>query len=328
MLVQENIKLLYKVLLNREADPSGLQTWGAYVKGIKTDSVYELASAMIQSEEFLRLHKLRKASIWDTFCRVTYEEVEFTLPYPDFTYLNLSVAQTYEPYVSSHMFSRLSGVRTFVDVGANLGLFTLPLAKKIPHGHIYSFEASSRNANVLQQNVWANSIQNVTVYPLGLSDVNGCLYFSKDRQTSNNTLVGEGNQGASFEVVPVVTLDGFWNKEIPIDMVKIDIEGHEYKFFKGAMETVRRNMPMIYLEYSDEFQKLGSGQSGASLLSELIDIGYGFEILHREKPSEKILGSKYEIIEQINSALTRHITHDHGSHLDLFLLNAKPDSGK
>ena len=87
------------------------------------------------------------------------------------------------------MFPRLSDVRVFVDVGANLGLFTLPVAKKLaPGGHVYAFEASDRNANLLQQNAWRNSLQNVTVYPIGLSNYNGCAYSIDSDHTSNNVV--------------------------------------------------------------------------------------------------------------------------------------------
>ena len=159
------------------------------------------------------MHGLTKKSIWEKYGCVSYEDVEFQLPEDDFTYRTLAASHSYEPNVSSHLFKRLPYVYNFVDVGANLGLFALPVAKKLPAGgHVYAFEVSPRNANLILKNTRRNSINNLTIYPVGLSDRNGSLYLTSDRKTSNNTLLAPGNESEDAYVVPVVKMDSFWDK--------------------------------------------------------------------------------------------------------------------
>jgi FkbM family methyltransferase len=320
MVEQQDITLLYKILLNREPDPQGLEAYYKYAIEQKIDNVHELAIIMAKSEEFSQIHRSDLDTTWKHYGDIRYQDVDFKLPTNDFTYRELAFSGSYEPYVSSHMFSRLSDVSVFVDVGANLGLFALPVAKKVtPGGHVYAFEASYRNANLLQQNVWRNSLNNVTVYPIGLSNANGCAYSINSSHTSNTALFEGGNQGKNIELIPVVRLDSFWDKNIRIDMIKLDIEGYESKFMEGAAQTIVKDHPVIYLEYSDLFQRHGSGVPGEVLLSKLIDFGYSFEILHRTRSPEQVAGSKSEVIGRIDNALADHIRADRGSHLDLYL---------
>ena len=203
MVEQQDIKLLYKILLNREPDPEGLDAYQKYSIEQKIDNVHKLALIMTKSEEFSRIHNSYPDTVWKRYQNIRYQDVEFRLPANDFTYRDLASSGSYEPYVSSHMFTRLSDIRVFVDVGANLGLFALPVAKKMaPRGRVYAFEASYRNANLLQQNAWRNSLDNVTVYPIGLSDSNGCAYSISSSHTSNNTLFEGGNRGENVRADP------------------------------------------------------------------------------------------------------------------------------
>ena len=320
MVEQQEIRLLYKILLNREPDPQGLEAYYKYSIEHNIDNVHKLALIMAKSEEFSRINRSERDTTWKSYSDIRYQDIDFKLPANDFTYRELALNGSYEPYVSSHMFARLSDVRVFVDVGANLGLFTLPVAKKVaPGGHVYAFEASYRNANLLQQNVWRNSLDNVTVYPIGLSSSNGCAYSINSGHTSNNALFEGGNQDQNVELIPVVRLDSFWDKNIKIDMIKLDIEGYESKFLEGAAQTIAKCHPVIYLEYSDLFQRHGSGVPGEVLLSKLIELGYSFDILHRTRPPEEVVGSKSEVIDRIDKALVDHIRSDGGSHLDLCL---------
>ena len=101
-------------------------------------------------------------------------------------------------------------------------------------------------------------------------------------------------------------------------MIKVDIEGHEYKFVTGAKETLKRDMPMIYLEYSDVFQKRSSETSGEELLSLLFEFGYKVEILHRSGQPEKIPGSTQDAVQRLTAALAESIAGGNHHHIDLY----------
>jgi hypothetical protein len=144
------------------------------------------------------------------------------------------------------------------------------------------------------------------------------MCLTSDARSSNNSILLDNQDGEDADIVPVVALDSFWDKSVRIDMLKVDIEGHEYKFLIGAEKTVKSNMPMIYMEYSDLFQRLSSGKSGEELLCSLIEFGYRIEILHRSGQAEKVTGGTHDTIQRVTAALAETISRN-GTHLDLYL---------
>ena len=123
-----------------------------------------------------------------------------------------------------------------VDCGAAEGLFSLlvsPRCKKL-----YIIEPLPVFIKCLEETFETND--NVEILPLAISDIEANARLSINGISSN--LVNEGN-GID---VTVTTLDKlFYEKEIPITYIKIDLEGHDYKAIKGAEELIRKNKPKI-----------------------------------------------------------------------------------
>jgi hypothetical protein len=69
-----------------------------------------------------------------------------------------------------------------------------------------------------------------------------------------------------------------------VDVIKIDIEGHEYSAMLGAAELLSRCHPTIFTEYSSDFQRVGSGVDGTTYLRLLLDYGYRISILRDTGP--------------------------------------------
>ena len=333
ILNRKDLTLLYNVLLNRDPDPGGIKTYMQHIEENNIIKLNAIAAMIIDSHEFRSIHGLEKKGTfseyhrlaWTNYRDLSYEGVRSKLPASDFTAGDLSSTGVYEPYVSDHMFKNLAKVSCFVDIGANLGLFALPIAVKLgPQGHVYAFEASQRNSNLLQQNIWLNNIENITVYPVGVGDTNGAVFSDADLTTSNVTLFDAPIKSSHVDVVPIVTLDSFWDPQKKIDMIKIDIEGFEYKFFLGAKECIKKWHPSIYMEYSDVFQQRGSGVNGKLLLSMLLDLDYRSTILHRTKEAEIVSTDSSLAISRIHDVLEYHIEHDRGTHLDLYFEQKVP----
>jgi FkbM family methyltransferase len=146
----------------------------------------------------------------------------------------------------------------FVDVGANMGLYTIFAARKIgDRGTVLAIEPSTREYGRLLKNVQANSLSNVRMVRKAvsdsLSDVD--LLVAEDRWSGHNTLGAftYGTPLATKETVRTERLDDIVLREglSRVDVVKLDVEGSELLALKGAVGILERFHPVLLLEVSD-----------------------------------------------------------------------------
>jgi FkbM family methyltransferase len=137
--------------------------------------------------------------------------------------------------------SNLKPGSVFLDVGSNLGMFTVFAAKAVgPRGMVYAFEPETHAHERLTQNIRLNSIDNVKVFKQGLSDTRGHsnLLLGQQDGVSQSSRISEA-VGKS-EVVEIVQYD--WlveNQKFPVpNVVKIDVEGHEFAALQGMQHAL------------------------------------------------------------------------------------------
>jgi FkbM family methyltransferase len=147
---------------------------------------------------------------------------------------------------------------TFVDVGANLGLYTLFAAQRIGHhGLVVAIEPSRREFHRLRSNVEANGLRNVCLLQMAVSNYprEADLLIAEEQKAGHNTLgaFGYPTKMQSIEQVNVETLDRIVCRESlrRVDVVKMDIEGAEFCALLGASETLAKFHPALFLELSD-----------------------------------------------------------------------------
>jgi FkbM family methyltransferase len=133
---------------------------------------------------------------------------------------------------------------TVVDVGANIGWYTLLCARLVgPSGHVYAFEAAPSTEELLRKNVSANGYRNVTSINRAVSDKEGReLFFIDDYSSGGSSLLMKDHGKNSIEV-ETVSLDEFFREKgwPQVDLVKIDIEGVEKLALEGMRELSERN---------------------------------------------------------------------------------------
>jgi len=138
---------------------------------------------------------------------------------------------------------------TFVDVGANIGYFSLFAAQLVGvEGRVVAFEPEEENFKLLVKNISENGYRNVTAERMALSDSEGELSFYKDPSNlcAHSLVKGEGRAEV---IVPATTFDAYFKDYLP-DVVKIDVEGAEPSVLAGMSETLRSNKkPIIIIEY-------------------------------------------------------------------------------
>jgi FkbM family methyltransferase len=167
-----------------------------------------------------------------------------------------------------------------VEVGANLGLHSVPLAKFASRGRTICFEPQRIVFQLLCANIALNDLTNVFAYQMAVSDEERELTIqSSDYETPWNYGSFSLAQGMSTEGsypglvfsenVAAIRLDAFRPvTELPsIALLKIDAEHHELAVLEGAAEQVARHRPVIFLENNNE-------QHGDALIRHVENLGY------------------------------------------------------
>jgi FkbM family methyltransferase len=129
---------------------------------------------------------------------------------------------------------------TFIDIGANIGVMSMAVAAL---GYsVHSFEPQPSLYNLLKQNA-----PRATSYNIALSNHNGTAKMPRIDYSSKGNFggVGFGRSDLGSIEVEVRTLDSF---NLAPSLIKIDVEGHELAVLQGAVETIAKYSPTLYVE--------------------------------------------------------------------------------
>jgi FkbM family methyltransferase len=124
-------------------------------------------------------------------------------------------------------------------------------------GQVFSFEPFEGVRNKLMEKVALNGLQNVTVYPVGLGDVNAELDFFASGNANHGTgsfIASERLPGRAARKLAVRRGDDFLaSNGLPkMDIVKMDVEGFEMRVLAGLHNRLQQDRPAILMEISPE----------------------------------------------------------------------------
>jgi len=186
---------------------------------------------------------------------------------------------------------------TFLDIGANLGYYTLIAAKIVGNeGKVFAFEPESNNFALLKRNVEMNGFKNIVLVNKAISNKSGKakLFLSKERNVfgghslyNNEWLNAKEND---FVTVDIITLDEFFKDyDGDIDIIKMDIEGAEGLALQGMQNLLRKNKNVkIFTEFSPIGLK-ASPIGPKEYLNMLMNFGFKiYEINEEKKKLESI----------------------------------------
>jgi FkbM family methyltransferase len=144
--------------------------------------------------------------------------------------------------------------RCVVDIGANCGQSFLWMAARWPDAVYFGFEPNVQCAGHLERLIEINGMQRAVVFPIGLSDQNrvGAL-FLKGRADPSATVEPDfrSDQGARSERRVLLRAGDEFAAEAGIssvDLLKVDVEGHELAVLEGLSALIERDRPTIMLE--------------------------------------------------------------------------------
>jgi FkbM family methyltransferase len=141
-----------------------------------------------------------------------------------------------------------------IDVGANIGLSTLLLARSCPDARIIAFEPSPANAAFLRRNLAANGADRVEVVQAAVSARSGgALRFHVATFGAGSHVVSQGHlRSDAMETiaVPVIAIDDAVAGKGRVGFIKMDVEGHEPEALDGARGVLARDRPLVFAEFN------------------------------------------------------------------------------
>ncbi len=194
-----------------------------------------------------------------------------------------TIAQTgiWEPHVTRVFSTLLKSGGVMVDIGANIGFHSLFAASLSPAVSVYAFEPNGDVADQFTESIKKNSLSNIYLYRVGLSDTETerTLYV-RDENTGGATLT-ETVAEIDFRVhhtmvVSLRKLDLELAEVERVDVIKIDVEGHEYEALKGASQLLETWHPTIIMEFSPAFYEADYSGKSLNFITYLRNYGYEF----------------------------------------------------
>lgn len=190
------------------------------------------------------------------------------------------VAGFYEPFQSDLIMNLGNNSNHFLDIGANMGFYTLAMLKENKEIKIDSFEPQPKIFELMKENINQNNMMKeigsrVKLHNFALSQKTGTLKMFVPSFT--------GSGGASFEnlhsntervdeiLVPVRTLDSVLSSKV--DLIKIDVEGSELNVLQGASRIIRESNPTVVTELLRKWMK-PFGHSPQMFLDLMCQNGY------------------------------------------------------
>ncbi len=201
---------------------------------------------------------------------------------------SLFFTKTWEPDETSLLLKHLKKGMTFVDIGANIGYYTLLASEAVgENGKVVAFEPDFRNSEILRKNVSRNHCHNVVIENQAVTETTKSLWLYHSKSTYGNHRIYEVSDHAMSNIgdghlrlqVSGVDLDSYFkDRSSRVDVIKMDIEGAEYWALGGMKRILTENRDIMVLT---EFWPEGMVQAHCSpnlFLRQVRQLGF---IIHR-----------------------------------------------
>lgn len=237
----EDVISAYRLILRRNPEKSGLEHHRHLIEhgGIPLDILFK---AFLTSPELKQRNiddnRILEIDVGGYFVCIRNGEKDF----------GTSIARNrqWDPHIVNAMSGILREGDTFVDVGANVGIMTFYASKLVGKlGRVIAVEPHPDNLQMLYRGIQKNLTNNVQVLPFAASDK--ADIFSIIGGTSNSFITEPQDHS---NLVQSIILDQHLNNLGRIDLVKLDIEGHELNALNGFRQLLHRWKPVVILEFN------------------------------------------------------------------------------
>lgn len=169
-----------------------------------------------------------------------------------------------------------------LDIGANIGMTAVPIAKLKHNICLHSYEPIKENFSTLRKVMSLYRLKNVKLFNMALGNAHGTTDMimplkHKARQQGLCKVYKEGSQETGIRyTVPIDTLDNVYKENQNVTAIKIDVENFEYEVLLGARRLLKRCMPVIYCE-------LWRNEKRTAVFEYLREIGYKIYVYNQVK---------------------------------------------
>jgi len=201
--------------------------------------------------------------------------------------LELSINGVYGEYETQIMKNHIKKGDVVIDVGANIGYFTLLYSRLVGEkGKVIAFEPEPKNFELLKKNIEINNYDNVIIEQKAVSDSNGTLnLFLADNMANHKIYQLSESYDKSIPIESVI-LDDYLkehNLTDKINFIKIDVEGAEYNVFNGMKSVIAQSKNLkIFTEFMYRLIKI-SGSEPKDIVKILQDCGFTINFVDSEK---------------------------------------------
>ena len=161
----------------------------------------------------------------------------------------------FEDYLISFYRKFLRTNDVFLDVGANIGLYTLVSSTVIKKWVVVAFEPNQKLVKQLEKSIVINNITNVNIVQKWVWSKEGTMSFNIAEDPAYSSLWRPHNHNVfKINEIELITLDSFFesSKLSKVDFIKIDVEWAELDVIIWADKTIKRYKPTFSIEVSDE----------------------------------------------------------------------------
>lgn len=309
---EEDIRYAYRLLLGREPDEGGLAHHKQWIA--KTDlPTTDLAQAFLRSDEYLS--RSEQSSVLQEF---VFHGIKI-YPWRGDKLIGECLLATgrYEPHVLPIFLEALREGDSVLDIGANIGIYSLLAAQRVgKKGTVVAIEPVAKNVRSLCAGILANGFKNISVVPVAASDKSSAIAVLRHSDSSNGIVDSHVNFSGDCDYVPTQRLDALLGGLKRLDVMKIDIEGHEPHAWAGLKSLVQLHRPMIFTEFSPVAIRNHSRTRPEEYLSDLFEVANGkIDVLHQGRARVRCRDPAEVMREWVLA--NERFGLDGGMHLDL-----------
>lgn len=262
MTTKEYVLAAYHMLLARDPEAGALEKW---VKQAEDESWHpaKIAKMFIDSKEFYeKTHAFRMIQFAGLKLFAGVEEVHNIV--------------NHEPFITHHIANQLKPGDVFVDVGAAYGQHGLFAARLVgDRGKAILIDPRPRACISVQRAIKENKLSNCVLYPVAAWNQQQNLFLYTHGVCS---YVLEKDSECDAVVLGLL-IDDLLKSESRVTCLKFDVEGSEVLAIEGAMATIKKHLPKIYLEVHSKYIQERTGRTAIAMLQSLQSIGYRFDII-------------------------------------------------
>jgi FkbM family methyltransferase len=248
-----------------------------------------------------------------------------TLPNDQGISAGLLIFKTHEPLTTELLKKELKKGMVCVDVGSNIGYYAL-LERKIvgSEGRVIAIEPSPLTYSCLKKNVCQNGFNDIETFRFALTSSDREVHFLMDANSNWSRVVDGDNcfSEGTILTVPGRSLDSFAGEYHfdALDLLRMDVEGHELQIFNGGWRTIERFKPALLIEMHKPHMSL----SGTiSFLQSLKDAGYNVKYYIPRELNAPLIGSMKDVqeidVSRLIEKLSRGLLPDY---FHLYLIDA------